>query len=160
MTSEELEKAIEVLLQGQVELREQVAKTEAQVAKTEAQVALTEAQVAETEVQVAKTEMQMAKTQLQMEKNEAQTQIRFEETNNIMRMHGETMAEFSAIVLRHIEDQREINTNFFREMRDLRYDQSDLWKWHDKMRGELDEMSVMLKNLLTLKSRNGNSGNE
>ena len=47
MTSEELEKAIEVLLQGQIELREQVAKTEAQVAQTE---------------------VQMAKTQLQLEK--------------------------------------------------------------------------------------------
>lgn len=142
MTSEELEKAIEISLKGQAELREQMNRTQVQIEKTQAQVEKTQAQVERTEEQIAKM------------------QIRFAETDNIMRMHGENHREFSAIVLKHIQDEREINMKFRREMRDLRVDQSDMWDFQDRMRKDLDEMSVMMKNLLSLKSRNGNSGNE
>ena len=63
--------------------------------------------------------------------------------------------------MREMRDrEEESRREFRREMRDLRYDQTHLWEWHEKMRRDLDEMSVMMKNLLSLKSHNGNSGNE
>lgn len=84
MTGEEMERAIEFLLQNQ-------AKAEAQIAETGRQIAETQQQLAETNRQLAETDQQLA------------------ETGQRLAAYAETQSVFIQTVTRALEAQEQIN---------------------------------------------------
>lgn len=67
------------------------------------------------EVQLEKTNQQIEKTERQLERTDQQA----EEANKRISLLAETQTEFIQTVLRHVEDQRGINTDTRQTMRDL-----------------------------------------
>ena len=93
MTGEEMERAIEFLLQSQANAEAQIAETGRQLAETDRQLAETGRQLAETDRQLAETNRQVAETQRQLA------------------AYTETQSVFIQTVTRTLEAQDQINAS-------------------------------------------------
>jgi septal ring factor EnvC (AmiA/AmiB activator) len=93
MTGEEMERAIEFLLQSQANFEERLVAFEAQQRRTDEQIAETGRQIAETGRQVAETERQVAETERQLA------------------AYAETQSVFIQTVTRTFEAQDQINAS-------------------------------------------------
>ncbi len=120
MNGEEMERAIEFLLQSQANLEAQIAETDRIVAETSRIVAEMNGFVAETNRIVA-------------------------ETNRFVQLQAETQSEFIQIVTRHIEAQGEINASFRASVRELTSAQLRAGERANKTDERLDRMAAMLE---------------
>ncbi len=93
MTGEEMERAIEFLLQSQANAETQIAEMRQQLGETWQQIAQTNRQLAETNRQLAETDRQVAETQRQLA------------------AYAETQSVFIQTVTRTFEAQDQINAS-------------------------------------------------
>jgi chromosome segregation ATPase len=108
MTSEEMERSIEFLLNSQASLEAKIEQTNDQVKRTSNQ--------------VERTNTQLEQTNIQLE----QTNIQLEQMGKQLDIYAETQSEFMQVVLRHIEAQGEINASLRRTSNDLSVAQQNL----------------------------------
>jgi chromosome segregation ATPase len=101
MTPEEIERAIETLLNNQ-------ANHELQLERTSQQLAQTDKQLEQTNGQIEQTNRQLEQTNRQLEHTDRQ-----------VAMLAESQREFMQVVLQHIEAQGEINKTIRGSIRDL-----------------------------------------
>lgn len=97
MTNDEVERAIEHILNNQ--------------ANFDVQLAQTEQQIAQTGQQLAQTIQQVDRTSRQLEETTKRLEHGIEETNKRLDVYAETQTQFIQIVTRHIEAQGEINAS-------------------------------------------------
>jgi septal ring factor EnvC (AmiA/AmiB activator) len=98
MTPEEMERAIEIVLNNQ-------ASFEVQLEKTIRQVEETNRQLGETNRQLAETNRQLGETNRHVQ----ELSRRVDDTNKRLEILTDTQTEFIQVVTRHIEAQGEIN---------------------------------------------------
>lgn len=101
MSSDDIQNAIEFLLQSQANFEVQLEKTNQQLTRTDEQLARTNEQLARTDEQLARTDQQL------------------EQTAQRVSLLAETQTEFIQAMLGHVEAQREINANMRQTMREL-----------------------------------------
>lgn len=108
MNNDEIQNAIEFLLKHQANFEVQLENTNQQIARTQQQIEKTDRQLERTDQQLEQTDRQLEQTDRQLE-----------QTNQRVSVLAETQTEFLQTVLRHVEDQREINADVRRTMREL-----------------------------------------
>ncbi|HEX8652969.1 MAG TPA: hypothetical protein VF708_19290 [Pyrinomonadaceae bacterium] len=129
MTPEEMERAIEIVLNNQAHFEVQLEKTIRQVEETNRQLGETNQQLGETNRQLGETNRQVAEMSQQlaeMSQQLAETNRHVQEisrqvvdTNRRLGMFADTQAEVIQVVTRHIEAQGEFNSSMRDAVRDL-----------------------------------------
>jgi chromosome segregation ATPase len=115
MTPEEMERAIEIVLNNQANFEVQLEKTIRQVEETNQQLGETNRQVAEMSRQVAEMSRQLAETNRHVQEISRQVV----DTNRRLGMFADTQAEVIQVVTRNIEAQGEFNSSMRDAVRDL-----------------------------------------
>lgn len=155
MTSDELERAIEILLKNQANFDARQEKTDQQFARTDQQLARTDQQIAQTIQQIEQTNLHLAAfsdiqsefIQVSLQQAEAQDAINAEMrqiTRELSKAQEQTQRDVSSLAQAQEQTQRDVST---------------LAQMQQSTQQEISDLASVVRHLMNV-SGNGNSSQE